>query len=151
MRNPFVTIATSALIGLWLVLCSTAGAEAKQCVWNNGGFVMRVDWFNPGVVTSRVNPTDHYQEFSFSDQPMQTDVLWAPSGACIDRGPTVYQALLSICGALKYTRVIAYPPNWPAASRIDCSIWKLETPSTERYLDVWGTTGVPASGPGGAS
>lgn len=140
----------TAVTALGFVALSATPAEAKQCVWNKAGFVLRIDWFKPGTVKTQYNNTAGVTEYSFSEQPAQTDVIWAASGRCINRGPIAYEAVLSICGALKYTRVISYPPEWPEASRIDCSIWKVETPSTTRYLDVWGTTGIPASGPGGA-
>jgi hypothetical protein len=152
-KTAFMTLTAGAALALFAL--SATPAEAKQCIWNKAGFVLRVDWFKPGTVTT-TQSTDtnawgvRTTDYSFAEQPVQTDVIWAASGRCIDRGPTQYQAVLSICGALKHTRVIAYPPEWPESNRIDCSIWEIQTPSTTRYLDIWGTTGVPASGPGGA-
>jgi hypothetical protein len=111
--------------------------------------VIRVDWFKPGTVTWTTNPTDNYIEFSFTEQPVQTDSIWSASGRCINRGTTQYLALVSICGANYNNRVVAYPPEWPESNRIDCSIWKALTPSLTRYLDVWGTIFEAASGDGG--
>lgn len=147
VNTAFMAIAVGTALAL-LALSATPAA-AKQCIWNKAGFVLRIDWFKPGTVKAQYNSTDRVTDYSFSEQPVQTDVIWAASGRCINRGPTVYEAVLSICGALKYTRVVSYPPEWPQSNRIDCSIWEVQTPSTTRYLDIWGTTGLPASGPGG--
>jgi hypothetical protein len=131
-----------------LAALSVGPAEAKQCVWNKGGFVLRVDWMQPGTVSVGTG-ADGYSEFSFTDQPVQTDVIWSAQGRCIDRGPVQYEAVLSICGSIANSRVIAYPSHWPVDRRIDCAIWKSETPSTTRYLDIWGGLYNPASGAGG--
>ena len=136
---------------------SATPAEAKQCVWNKGGYVLRVDWFNPGAMTWEQSKTDRDPvtgipawDFRFTDQPVQTDWVNLATGACIDRGPTQYQALLSICGLLSTSRVAEYPSNWPVTNRLNCGIWRAVTPSTKQYLDTWGGFANPQSGPGGA-
>ena len=136
-------VAMLALFGL-----SATPAEAKQCVWNKGGFVLRVDWFKPGAVTHQV-AADGTSEFSFSEQPVQTDSIWSGSGRCINRGPTQYQALLSVCGGDRASRVVSYPPEWPETNRIDCNINAVMAPSLTRYLDVWGPVWDVRSGEGG--
>jgi hypothetical protein len=127
-----------------------APASAKQCVWNKGGYVMRVDWFAPGDFTMAVNPNDGAEEYTFTVQPIQTDKIWSGSGRCIDRGDTEYWALLSICGASFNTRVLDYPDTWPESRRIDCSIHTFMTPSLTQYLDAWGPVWAPEYGNGGA-
>lgn len=139
----FVMLGTAALI------VAAAPAAAKQCVWNNGGFVLRVDWFNPGTISSTVNPVDGYQEMTFAEQPVQTDVIWAPSGQCIDRGPTQYWAILSACGGSFPMRVVRYPSDWPETNRLDCAMFGMQIPSLTRYFDVWGAVWDPDFGDGG--
>lgn len=150
-RTLFSKAATAcaAAAAFGFLAFSAAPAEAKQCVWNKGAFVLRVDWFKPGTVTANTNPTDHFTEFTFTEQPVQTDSIWSASGRCINRGPTAYRALLSVCGGINRTRVLAYPAEWPESNRIDCSIFMLVDPSTTRYLDVWGSVLEAATGPGG--
>ena len=131
------------------ILVGAGPAEAKQCVWNKGGFVLRIDWFEPNAISWANNPNDGFLEFSFTDQPAQTDVIWAGNGRCINRKPIQYYALLSVCGGSYPSRIVAYPPNWPESSRIDCSIWAVQIPSKSRYLDVWGPVWNPESGEGG--
>jgi hypothetical protein len=125
-------------------VCSAAPAEAKQCVWNKAGFV-RVDWFKPGTVTW-TSLADGSTEISFAEQPVQTDSIWSASGRCINRGPTQYEAVLSVCGGMRSALVTGYPAEWPESNRIDCSIWLRTTPSSTRYLDVWGPVWEPKSG-----
>ena len=136
-------------LALGLVALSAAPAMAKQCVWNKSGFVLRVDWFNPDTVSSTVNPSDGYREMTFTEQPVQTDVIWAASGRCIDRGPTTYWAILSACGGSFPMRVVSYPANWPETNRIDCAMFGMQIPSTTRYFDVWGPVWDPDFGDGG--
>ena len=100
---------------------STPPRFIKQCVWNKGAFVLRVDWFKPGTVTWTENPSDQILEWSFSEQPVQTDSIWAASGRCIDRGATQYVAVLSVCGAALKTRIVSYPPDWPETNRMRCT------------------------------
>lgn len=127
---------------------SATPAEAKQCVWNKGGFVLRVDWFKVGDIVHQV-AADGFVEFTFKDQPVQTDSIWSGSGRCINRGPIQYQALLSVCGGTYSSRVVSYPPEWPETNRIDCNINAIAAPSLTRYLDVWGPVWDVQSGEGG--
>ena len=144
--------AFAAVLGL--VAFSATPALAKQCVWNKAGFVLRVDWFAPEDYTVATNPTDQFNEYTFLVQPIQTDVIWAPGGRCIDRGSTQYNAVLSACGtdpSFYGSRVVQYPSNWTEDRRLaDCSIFLSTTPSLTRYLDVWGWMFQPETGPGGA-
>jgi hypothetical protein len=149
IRRAIAAYGVSLAAVLGLSVLTATPAEALQCVWNNGGFVLRVDWFNPGTVSSAVNSADGYTEFSFAEQPVQTDSIWAPSGRCINRGSTTYEAVLSVCGAFFKSRVVGYPLDWLQPSRIDCSIYTRVTPTWENYLDVWGVTADPEHGPGG--
>lgn len=140
----FAAAAMLALFGL-----SATPAAAKQCIWNKGGFVLRVDWFVVGTVLAEINPDDGYAEFTFTEQPVQTDSIWSGSGRCINRGPIQYQALLSVCGGDRASRVVSYPPEWPETNRIDCNINAIMAPSLTRYLDVWGPVWDVKSGEGG--
>lgn len=142
---PVLTI----VLGLGLSAFAAAPASAKQCIWNNGGFVLRVDWFEPGTFTMERNAADGADEYTFLDQPIQTDTIYAPGGRCIDRGPTQYFALISICGGSFNSRVVAYPDNWPQGRRISCSIHTFMTPSMSRYMDAWGPVWAPEYGDGG--
>ena len=141
----------AALLGL--VVLGATPALAKQCVWNKAGFVLRVDWFKPGGFTVAQNPSDGFNEYSFLQQPTQSNVLLAPSGRCIDRGPDAYVAVLSMCGtdpSFNLSRVVLYPADWPQDNRLtDCSIFLSIQPSTTRYLDVWGWMFEPKTGEGG--
>ena len=123
-------------------------AEAKQCIWNKGGFVLRIDWFAPEAISTNL-AADGFQEFSFSDQPAQTDVIWSGNGRCINRGSVQYAAVLSICGSNFKARVVQYPDVWPVDSRIDCSIYAVVSPGVTRWLDVWGALWQPETGEGG--
>lgn len=127
---------------------SAAPAEAKQCVWNKGGFVLRIDWFEVGDIVHQ-QAADGFTEFSFKKQPIQTDVIWSGSGRCINRGTQQYQALLSVCGGTYSSRVISYPEDWTPDRRIDCNINAITAPSLTRYLDVWGAVWDVQSGDGG--
>lgn len=138
---------------LWAIVTAAIGlswtpAEAKQCVWNKGGFVLRIDWFEPDAVTW-TTAADGFLEFSFSDQPAQTDVIWAGNGRCINRKPIQYYAVLSMCGGSYPSRVVDYPDVWPVESRIDCALNAVVTPSFDRWWDVWGPIWEPQSGEGG--
>lgn len=150
MRTVFSlkTVITAAT-GLAALLAFAAPAMAKQCVWNKGGFVVRVDWFTPGTVTEK-KAADGVLEYAFAEQPIQTDVFPIAQGRCIDRGKTTYQAVISIYGRAAVYRVIAYPADWSEERRIDAGIYRQQTPSTTRWLDIWGTMQDPATGPGGA-
>lgn len=139
-------MAVCALVAA-LVLFGSA-AEAKQCIWNKGGFVLRIDWFTPGTVTW-ATAADGVLEFSFTDQPIQTDVIWSGNGRCINRGDVQYQAVLSMCGAAYPTRVVLYPEVWTEDRRIDCSLNAVVVPDFARWWDVWGPIWEPQSGPGG--
>ena len=141
------TVSTAAA-GLAALLVFAAPAMAKQCVWNKGGFVVRVDWFNPGTVTS-AKAADGYIEFAFAEQPVQTDVFPIAQGRCINRGKTAYTAVVSIYASLPFSRVVAYPDDWSEERRIDAGIQFVLTPSTTRWLDVWGGVDDPQHGPGG--
>jgi hypothetical protein len=146
MRLIPMIAAALAVVGLGL---TAMPAEAKQCVWNKGGFVLRVDWMKPGTVTAEPAGSDGHLEFSFTEQPVQTDVFPAAQGRCIDRGATQYETVLSICGRSTQDRVILYPSSWPEDQRINCGLWTKDTPSDKRYLDVWGGLYNPDRGPGG--
>jgi hypothetical protein len=141
--SAFAAAAMLALFGL-----SATPAEAKQCIWNKGGFVLRVDWFKVGTIIHQV-AADGAVEFTFTEQPVQTDSIWSGSGRCINRGNVQYQALLSVCGGTYNSRVVSYPPEWPETNRIDCNINAIAAPSLTRYLDVWGPVWDVQSGPGG--
>jgi hypothetical protein len=148
--------ALAAIFTAGLSAFSATPALAKQCVWNKGGYVLRVDWFNPGAMTWTENtadpdPVTRLSRFDlrFTEQPVQTDWVHLATGACIDRGPTQYWAILSICGYIGRYRVVEYPSNWPVTNRFNCGIWQTVTPSTTQYLDTWGGFGNPQSGPGG--
>ena len=138
-----------AVGALFLALGVAANsAAAKQCVWNKGGYVMRVDWFNPGTADIRIGD-DGNTELRFSAQPVQTDVFPTASGRCINRENVVYTAVISICGGTFNNRVMIYPDEWPVSRRIDCSIWGAGQTSTTRYWDFWGTTWNVQYGEGG--
>lgn len=153
MRTLFSlkSIATVAA-GLAALLVFAAPAMAKQCVWNKAGFMVRVDWFAPGSYTVATGP-DGFNEYPFTQQPIQTDTFPLASGRCINRGTTQYEAVISACGVAQEffsSRVVAYPSDWPSGSRLnDCSIFISATPSLTRWLDVWGTLYGPQTGPGG--
>jgi hypothetical protein len=147
-RGSKALAACAAAAMLALFGLSAMPAAAKQCVWNKGGFVLRVDWFKVGAITHQV-AADGYIEFTFTEQPVQTDSIWSGSGRCIDRGPVQYQALLSVCGGNRASRVVSYPPEWPETNRIDCNINAIMAPSLTRYLDVWGPVWDVQSGEGG--
>lgn len=141
----------------WLSIFSATPAQAKQCIWNKGAYVLRVDWFVPGHATMTRNNEDKdgfgraYQEWRFIKQPIQTDWVHMNTGSCIDRAHPQYlfEAVLSICGGSRASRVVEYPNDWPVTNRINCNIWKGVTPSSTRYLDTWGGVLNPSSGDGG--
>ena len=118
---------------LALVAFSATPALAKQCVWNKAGFLLRVDWFSPGAYSVAYNPASDLNEYVFLTQPVQTDVIWAPGGRCINRGSTQYDAVLSMCGVdpnFTNNRIIEYPEEWTPDQRLnDCSIFAATTPS----------------------
>ncbi|BCW90370.1 hypothetical protein sos41_35380 [Alphaproteobacteria bacterium SO-S41] len=153
MRTLFSLKSIAAVAAsLAALLVFAAPAMAKQCVWNKAGFVVRVDWFAPGSFTI-AKGADGFDEYAFTQQPTQTDTFPLASGRCINRGTTQYDAVISACGLPTdhfTSRVIAYPSDWPAESRLnDCSIFISATPSLTRWLDVWGTFWDPQTGPGG--
>ena len=138
-------IAAPLVVGLGSFGLASTPAQAKQCVWNKAGFVLRIDWFNPQTIEREANGGGIH----FTEQPVQTDVIWAANGRCIDRGATAYDVVLSVCGRNPDMQIESYPADWSVERRIDCGIWRIITPSTNRYLDVWGPLWAPESGPGG--
>ncbi|BCW90371.1 hypothetical protein sos41_35390 [Alphaproteobacteria bacterium SO-S41] len=130
-----------------------APAMAKQCVWNKAGVTLRVDWVKPEALLIEKSTADGFTEYSFTEQPTQTDVFPLASGRCIDRGKTPYIAVLSVCGVVpdQYkSRIMNFPSDWSDDQRPNgCAIFHAETTSTSRWLDVWGTLFDPKTGPGG--
>jgi hypothetical protein len=138
-------------LALGLSAVSATPAMAKQCVWNKGGFVLRVDWFRYTDIEQSAYSPGRPKEYALLDQPIQTDVFATAQGRCISRGSTQYTAVLSICGLNSSSiEIVGMPDEWPEDQRISCPVWTVLRPSTSRYLDVWGTVFEPASGEGGS-
>ena len=86
-------------VAIAVLMGAAASAEAKQCVWNKGAFVLRVDWFTPGSVQYKVAQFDAAgsvlaggaktrRDYSFWSKPVQTDIFPAAQGRCIDKSGT---------------------------------------------------------------
>ena len=54
ISHDFVTNAALRLLGsvtaVVAVLAFSQGAEAKQCVWNKAGFVLKLEWYRANQV-----------------------------------------------------------------------------------------------------
>lgn len=86
--------ACCALLGLGLVFSTGGAAEAKQCVWNKGWFALRVQWYNQSDLVY----LDDQLGLREGAKHVQWDEFPAAQGRCIDRGDTVYVAVLSVIG-----------------------------------------------------
>jgi hypothetical protein len=144
--------AVAAAFAAGLSAFAATPAEAKQCVWNKGGFTLRVDWFQSNDLEIQPGGAANGQTaYHLMAQPVQSDTITTASGRCISRGGQQYTALFSICGLANGTshEIQTMPDEWPADQRIGCPVWKQAMPSTSRYMDVWGTVWSPQSGNGG--
>lgn len=74
-----------------LVLLGTASVEAKQCVWNKAGFVLRVEWYQQKDV---IFDTSKNAILLRPDvEPVQTDVFPVAQGRCQERGQVLIAVL----------------------------------------------------------
>jgi hypothetical protein len=145
---------TMLMLGAIAALALTAApAMAKQCVWNKGGFTLRVDWFHANDLEIQPGGAANGQTaYHLMAQPVQSDTMTTALGRCISRGGEQFVALLSIEGLNNGTshEIKTWPQEWPKDQRPSYrSVWKHAMPSTANYLDVWGTIWSPQSGNGG--
>jgi len=89
-RSTFV--AAAAAVGL--VAASAGAAEAKQCVWNKAGFVMKVAWYPKDTVF--VHDEENHK-FYVSGKPTKVDTIPLAQGSCINTNDSI--AALSVVGS----------------------------------------------------
>lgn len=80
-------------LALTAVAAVSSAAEAKQCIWNKAGFILKVQWYTPGTKIDFNSVSDEYY---ITSSPIQTDVFPLGQGRCIEGAGNV--AVLSIEG-----------------------------------------------------
>jgi hypothetical protein len=149
------------LLGATVLAALMVGAAVpaharKQCIWNKGGFVVRVDWFKPGAV--KVGNTTCYEsttsknrvpcvQLTISQSALQTDSYPTGQGRCFEKGSYLVDALISIPGWSGDH--VTFGNQWDGN---DQEIWKfVMSPGADdgRWLDLWGSFLKVYSGPGG--
>jgi hypothetical protein len=143
-----------AIASVFVMTSVVSPAFAKQCIWNKAGFIMNISWIQ-------------------NDNVIRRDRIALGQGNCsVDNGVD-YQVVLSIQGgklASDFSKffvsaagaalglvegpggVVGGLAMAELGSRIPDvqEIFYVGVPSSDRYLDVWGTVWSPQTGPGGS-
>lgn len=110
----FLGLGLASLGGQSMHLPAQAQASSvipgKQCIFNNGAFSLKVDWYNPGSVIFTGNPaseTNDYSKYSISGKPVQTqNNVTLGTSACTEGGNRV--AVVRIVGQKIANKAITY-------------------------------------------
>ncbi|MEL6744671.1 MAG: hypothetical protein AAFO68_04280 [Pseudomonadota bacterium] len=87
-------VGAAVVVGAQMFDATSHSAEAKQCVWNKAGFVLRVEWYQTGQVFRDTKGTLYTRP---NARPTQTDVFPIAQGRCLNRN-TPHVAILKIEG-----------------------------------------------------
>lgn len=175
MTRVLRTILVCCGLALGFTGISAGGANAKQCIWNKGGFVLKARWYNREDINVVRNRDGTYSIIMKQyAKPIQQD-QWPIAQGCCTRGAHAHRSLrviLSIAGAeawntegakidsrilgpsainnaiLRKNPDVYLPAGWTSFTDTT-AIFYVGDPSTASYLDVWGTIWKPATGPGG--
>lgn len=69
-------------------------ADAKQCIWNKGWFILKVRWYEPDALILKPGREPLLRS---DTRPVQVDQFPAAQGRCLVRGESHY-AVLSVVG-----------------------------------------------------
>ncbi len=96
MKRVFsIVLATMAATVIFLSASATVDtAEAKQCVWNKAGFVLKVAWYPKDTVFVR---DEDKKKTYVSGNPLQVDTIPLLQGSCRNSNDNV--AALSVVGS----------------------------------------------------
>jgi hypothetical protein len=76
------------------LLTFAQGAEAKQCVWNKAGFVLKLEWYRKDQVVynaDQFNPEKFdYANYRFRGDPVQVDQFPVAQGRCNERSENLW-------------------------------------------------------------
>ena len=187
------TLCASAFMALGFSLAPVSPAQAKQCVWNKGGYVLKASWYESEDVTATKQSDNTYTFVIAGDaEPLQEDVFPVAQGRCT-RGDLANRRLtviLSAVGAevgadvLRVSSTVAIAAAGAigaGAASVACpvtgvtcvlagvaagaagkagalaaeripdgkEVFYVGEPSTEYWLDAWGTIFHPVTGQGG--
>jgi len=173
-----ITLGLAGLAGMCISLFADAGlntAQAKQCIYNKAGFVLSVNWYQPSDIALFINDRGQVQyAVRRSARPAQTDTYPVFQGRC-NESSTRYVAVLSMEGyksdriqtsgyrTLKQDGHVQgiVNPREHVASQVSVNgdmfvpmeerdgVFAVVVPSSNHWLDVWGTVFGPEFGEGG--
>ena len=128
-------------VSLFFATSAFSPVFAKQCIWNKAGFILNISWVK-------------------DENVVRKDQIALGQGNCSD--DQGYSVVLSIQDgklASDFTKVfvesaaalLGLPGGSELADQIPDAkqVFYVGTPSSDRYLDVWGTVWEPQTGPGG--
>jgi hypothetical protein len=90
MKSLMIPMAAAISIATLVVVTATP-VEAKQCVWNKAGFVLKVEWYQPESVI--YNTTNNDVALRPDAEVVQTDVFPLGQGRCQERDEVLVAVL----------------------------------------------------------
>lgn len=79
VRTSFVAV----LVAIGITASPSSDANAKQCVWNKGGYILKARWYNSADIVATVDENGDYKAAIEPDaQPVQVDQWPVAQGRC---------------------------------------------------------------------
>lgn len=191
--TPLKSLLACGVMAFAFTLAPTSDAQAKQCVWNKGGYVLKASWYESEDVSHSVDANGRYTIVIADDgKPLQEDEFPVAQGRCTTganenkRLTVILSAVGAEVGAdvLRVSSTVAIAAAGviaAGAATVACpvtgvtcvlagvaagaagkvgslaagqipagkEIFFVGEPSTEYWLDAWGTIFHPVTGQGG--